>query len=346
MGNLISGDYMPASRRRQGASSANAGPGELDSYNRSSLALDELDDVAAQWPHQLPRLISTRYSTTAAQERVLFKGLDPQVLGRSRKSSILSFGIHALIVALVLWWGITAHPRVVQTTDTALTPMHFTLYLPPPPPPPVMPVAKAAGGGGGGGAHQVVEPPHGQPPKVARIQTLPPQIMRVNNPKLAVEPTMRVNIPTSTPLPNFGMTQSPQVALAQQGSGSGSGFGQGFGGGIGASQGSGAGTGTGGGYGGGVMSIGGGVRAPVLIHSVEPQFTDQAREANYQGTVTLQIIVDAQGVPQDIHVVRSLGKGLEEKAIEAVRQYRFKPAVYQGSPVAVQMQVEVEFRLH
>ncbi|HEY1647021.1 MAG TPA: energy transducer TonB [Terracidiphilus sp.] len=315
-------------------------------YNRSSLALDTLEDPDAAWPQPMPHLISRRYAVAAgAPEPLIWKGLDTLSFKRDRKSSVVSFIIHTLVIAVILWWGMTAHTHVIQTAEMVVTPMHFTLYTPPPPPQ-IMPVAKISGGGGGGGAHQVVEPTQGHVPKVARIQTLPPQIVRVANPKLAVEPTMQVNIPSSSPLPNLGMAQSPQIALASQGSGSGSGFGHGMGGGIGASQGSGAGAGSGGGYGGGLMSVGGGVSAPVLIHSVEPEFTDQARQGNYTGTVSIQLIVDSQGTPQDVRVVHHLGMGLDEKAIAAVRQYRFRPATYQGHPVAVQMIVEVDFRLH
>jgi len=147
-------------------------------------------------------------------------------------------------------------------------------------------------------------------------------------------------------LPNIGMPDSPQIALASQGPGAHSGFGAGMGGGIGVGHGSGNGMGSGGGYGGGVMSVGGGVSAPEVIHSVDPQFTDEARGANLQGTVAIQLIVDSQGNPQATQVVRHLGMGLDQKAIEAVRQYRFRPAMYQGHPVAVQMVIEVSFRLH
>jgi TonB family protein len=142
------------------------------------------------------------------------------------------------------------------------------------------------------------------------------------------------------------MSNSPQIKLASQGSGSGSGFGQGAGGGIGMGRGIGAGPGSGGGYGGGVMSVGGGVSAPQIIHSVDPQFTDEARQADYQGTVSIQLIIDSQGNPQNVHVVRHLGMGLDEKAMEAVRQYKFRPAMYQGHAVAVQMIVNVDFHLH
>jgi TonB family protein len=344
MSNPISGTRNTGSRTGQLAKRSNGWVQDSDTYNRSSLALDMLDEGASTWPQPLPHLIPRRAATVpAAPDALIWKGLNPLEFKRDRKSKVVSFVIHSLVIAVVLWWGLTAHSPVLQTTTMEVTPMHFTLYDPPPV---VMPVAKVAGGGGGGGAHQVIEPTRGHLPKIARIQTLPPQIVRVSNPKLAVEPTMQVNMPVNTSMPNLGMNQSPQIALASQGNGGGSGFGHGLGGGIGASQGSGAGAGTGGGYGGGIMSVGGGVSAPALIHSVEPEFTEQARQANYQGTVSIQLIVDAQGNPQDVRVARHLGMGLDEKAVEAVRQYRFRPAVFQGHPVAVQMIVEVDFRLH
>jgi TonB family protein len=119
-----------------------------------------------------------------------------------------------------------------------------------------------------------------------------------------------------------------------------------MGGGIGMGHGIGAGPGSGGGYGGGLMSVGGGVSAPQVIHSVEPEFTESARSANYQGTVSIQLIVDSQGNPQNVQVMRHLGMGLDEKAIQAVKEYRFRPAMYQGHPVAVQMVIDVDFHLH
>jgi TonB family protein len=94
------------------------------------------------------------------------------------------------------------------------------------------------------------------------------------------------------------------------------------------------------------MSVGGGVSAPVVIHSVQAEFTPEARAADFQGNVSIQLIIDSQGNPQNVHVVRHLGMGLDEKAVEAVKQYRFKPAMYQGHPVAVQMVIEVDFHLH
>jgi TonB family protein len=94
------------------------------------------------------------------------------------------------------------------------------------------------------------------------------------------------------------------------------------------------------------MSVGGGVSAPTVIHSVEPEFTEEARQANFQGSVAIQLIVDAQGNPQNVHVTRHASYGIDEKAVAAVRQYKFRPAMYGGHPVAVQIVIDVDFHLH
>jgi protein TonB len=155
-----------------------------------------------------------------------------------------------------------------------------------------------------------------------------------------------IKLPDNPNMPNIGIPQSTQVALASQGSGSGSGFGTGSGGGIGSGNGNGLGPGEGGGYGGGAMHPGGGVSAPVLIYDPDPEFSDEARRAKYQGICLVGLIVDAQGNPQQVHVVRPLGMGLDEKAIEAVRQYKFKPAMFKGKAVPVEINIEVNFRIY
>jgi len=269
-----------------------------------------------------------------AVNQMEFKG-DP-------RSRTISFAIHVVAITLVLLLAVKARIIVKLQPNTIVTPVDFRVPITPI----TLPVAKAMGGGGGGGAQEVVEASKGHLPMVAKIQITPPQIIRINRPKLGIEPTEMVRIPDNNKLPNLGMAQSPQVAFASQGRGSGSGFGQGLGGGIGAGRGSGVGPGSGGGYGGGLMSVGGGVIAPVVIHSVEPEFTDDARRANYQGIVSIKLIVDSQGNPQDVRLASHLGMGLDEKAIEAVRQYKFRPATYQGHPVSVQIVIDVDFHLH
>lgn len=207
-----------------------------------------------------------------------------------------------------------------------------------------------AGGGGGGGSHSVTPPSQGKLPPRSMDPVTPPQVQRVDNPKIAMEPTINVQkeiqLPDNPQMLNFGV-KSSSVKLASNGSGSGGGIGSGSGGGIGSGRGNGYGPGTGGNTGGGVYTLGGGDKQPVLIHSVEAEFSDEARRNKYQGVVVIQIIIDAQGMPQNPRVVRSLGMGLDEKAIEAVKMYRFKPALKDGkTPVPVRMNIEVNFRLY
>ncbi len=270
--------------------------------------------------------------------------VDPLAVKRDPMSSAISFVMHAAVFALVLWFAFQAHKQFVAPPQVAVVPLEMKPYIPV-----TLPAPKTMGGGGGGGAHQVVEATKGKLPPIAKTQIAPVEILKIDHPKLAAAPTVvmpqRVNIPTNSSMPNFGDTQSPQVAVVSQGSGSGSGFGRGHGGGIGSGNGAGVGPGSGGGYGGGIMSVGGGVAAPRVIHAVDPEFSDAARQTKYQGIVSIQLIVDPQGNPEDIRVVRHLGMGLDEKAIQAVRQYKFKPAMYQGHPVPVQIVIDVDFHL-
>ena len=95
-----------------------------------------------------------------------------------------------------------------------------------------------------------------------------------------------------------------------------------------------------------VYRVGGGVTAPHPVYTPSPEYSDQARKSKYQGTVVLWMVIGSDGCPRDIKVARSLGMGLDEKAIEAVRAWRFEPARKYGQPVAVQINVETSFRLH
>ena len=103
--------------------------------------------------------------------------------------------------------------------------------------------------------------------------------------------------------------------------------------------------------------IGDGVSAPQVIYSVDPEFTDKARKKKLSGTCTVGLLVDATGMPQDVHIVksaaesvapklRSAARSLDEKSIEAVKQYKFKPAMYQGKPVPVETSVEIAYRIY
>lgn len=93
----------------------------------------------------------------------------------------------------------------------------------------------------------------------------------------------------------------------------------------------------------GITRVGGGVSAPVVIHSIEPKFSDEATRSNIGGVCIVTLIVDAHGMPQNVRVTQKLGYGLDEKAIEAVNHFRFKPAVKDGEPVEVKVSIEINF---
>ena len=211
--------------------------------------------------------------------------------------------------------------------------------------------ADSNGGGGGGGDHSIVDPIKGHLPKIEKNPIVPPQVLTVDKPKLAMDAAIdvqkNITLPDNPTLPTIGVTKSPNVSVLSGGQGSGSGIGTGSGGGLGSGNGDGYGPGTGGGAGGGLYHVGGGVSAPVPLNSVEAEFSDEARRAKYQGVCLISLIVDAQGNPQNPRVVRALGMGLDEKALEAVRKYKFKPALKDGrTPVPVMITVEVNFRLY
>jgi protein TonB len=210
-----------------------------------------------------------------------------------------------------------------------------------------LPIAKQkAGGGGGGGDQDKLSASRGNLPRSAREQITPPAVViRNDNPRLKVEATV-VAPPT---LAQLGISGNPLAADALQpsnGIGSGGGIGSGAGGGIGSGTGPGVGPGNGGGFGGGTYRVGGGVSAPRAIYDPDPEYSEEARKAKHQGTVLLWIVVGPDGRPRDIRVQRALGMGLDEKAVAAVRTWRFAPAMKDGHPVAVEVNIEVNFRLY
>jgi TonB family protein len=94
-----------------------------------------------------------------------------------------------------------------------------------------------------------------------------------------------------------------------------------------------------------VYNIGNGVSAPVILRKVEPEYTEEARKAKYAGTVLLQVEVWPDGTVHNAKVLRSLGLGLDEKAVEAVKQWKFRPGYKDGRPVAVTVAIQIRFNL-
>jgi protein TonB len=91
------------------------------------------------------------------------------------------------------------------------------------------------------------------------------------------------------------------------------------------------------------MNIGGEVSGPSVIYKVTPEFSEEARKAKFTGVVLVGLIVDERGMPQNVHVIRGVGMGLDEKAVEAVKQFRFKPGKFKGKPVATHLNFELSF---
>jgi len=253
------------------------------------------------------------------------------------------FFIGGLIAISIM--GVRAVKEKPKETVTLIAP-----DLSPAPLPMTKPSAKTSGGGGGGGDHDVLQAPKGKLPKRAMEQITPPaMVIRNDHPKLPVEPTVVVppQIKLADTMPNIG---NPMSAVPSgppsNGTGGGGGIGSGSGGGVGSGHGPGVGPGYGGGIGGGVFRVGGGVSPPRALDTPDPEYSEEARKAKYQGTCVLWLIVGPDGKPRDVKVARALGMGLDEKAIEAVRNWKFAPAMKDGKPVAVQINVEVNFRLY
>lgn len=89
----------------------------------------------------------------------------------------------------------------------------------------------------------------------------------------------------------------------------------------------------------------GGVTPPRVIYEPDPKYADAARQAQSQGTVYLSLVVTAAGLPEYVHVVKSLDSRLDQKAVEAVKQWKFEPAMKNGKPVAIVIAIEVNFKL-
>ncbi|MFY9680449.1 MAG: energy transducer TonB [Candidatus Sulfotelmatobacter sp.] len=252
---------------------------------------------------------------------------------------------HVIVIALIIGGTILGRRIVTkveakQPVTELVDPGDYTLK----------PAKTQAGGGGGGGDRDVLKASRGHLPKFSmKPQLTPPEaVIRNPNPKLPELPTVMVPPDIKVAMnniPNLGDPKSTAV-IPSNGTGGGSGIGEGYGGGVGPGTGRGVGPGEGMGMGGGVYRAGRGVTPPRPIFSPDPEFSEEARKAKYQGVCTLMIVVDTDGRPTNLRVVNSLGMGLDEKALETVKTWRFEPGMKDGHPVKVEMAVEVDFHLY
>ncbi len=290
----------------------------------------------AFFPPKLPPLVLTS-TPIPVPDRMAVK-TNPWAVGTAT-------AVNGAILAIVIFMGARAIIQHINppTQTTTIDVGDFKLDAPKSP--------QQAGGGGGGGSHEIIDPIKGKLPKLDKAPVTPPMVPILEKPKLAVDSAIAVQqdikLPDNPNIPNIGVHSSANVTLASNGQGTGGGMGTGSGGGLGSGSGNGYGPGTGGNTGGGVFRVGGQVSAPVPLITPEAEFSDEARRAKYQGEVMITLIVDAQGNPINPRVVRPLGMGLDEKALEAVRKYKFKPALKDGrTPVPVMITIAVNFRLY
>ncbi len=261
----------------------------------------------------------------------------------SKASPAYSVVLHVVVLVLLIWVGKHLVTTVAQNQkvqeifmDSAFAKM-------------LAPADKPAGGGGGGGLRDPLPASKGKLPKLSTEQLVPPTPKPpVDNPKLPAEPSVMVlaQLPKLN-LPNYGDPLG-KVGPLSAGPGSGGGIGSGIGHGVGSGRGPGVGPGEGGNTGGGVFMPGrGGVSMPQCVENcaMKPPYSEEGYKLKIQGTVLLQMVVRADGSTDSFKILRGLGYGLDEAAIDTVRKWRFRPGYKDGKPVDVYAQVEVNFRL-
>ena len=261
--------------------------------------------------------------------------------GQEKRAGLSSMAIHVAVVGLLFLIGTNKAVQKAVKEQIDLIAPDLSPYKPT--------VKKDnMGGGGGGGDRSATPPSKGKLPRLADKQFVPPMAVVHNpDPKLVMEPTLIIQPDANIPKVNMDVLGDPlaKSGIASNGPGSGGGIGYGPGGGVGSGSGPGYGPGHGGNMGGGAYRIGGGVSPPSVLLKVEPEYSEEARKAKFQGTVILFVVVDEKGNPRELKVIRPLGLGLDQKAIEAVEKWKFRPGMKDGKPVAVQATIEVNFRL-
>jgi protein TonB len=256
-----------------------------------------------------------------------------------KRSALVSGILHAVAIALiVLATGsktaqrLVPHTRLIGSRD-----IHPYLVRP-----------RGAEGGRGGGSRDDAPASRGPMPKATARPFVPPvAVVRNDHPILTMEPALLS--PVDMPMPHADQYGLPDGVIGPGSNGPGwaGGIGAGCCGGAGDHRGQGYGNhdGPGGGISGGPVAFAGSASAPVLLWKTEPEYSEEARKAKVQGTVILRIEVDSRGRAQLITVERSLGLGLDDRAVEAVRRWKFKPGYQNGKPVVTVAIVEVNFRL-
>jgi len=256
-------------------------------------------------------------------------------------SQMLAVGLHIVVIGLLvipIFTNVLPASTEAKNKQVNVTPLDISPYMA------KLPAGNdKAGGGGGANNHTLTPTSKGKLPKFTMTQFAAPQAKILNlNPKLAMDPTLLGPPDLKIPSPNVANFGDPlgKSVTDSLGNGNGTGIGSGSGGGLG--------PGEGGGTGGGVFRAGlNGVGSPMCIYCPQPEYSDEARKAKYQGTVLLDVTVTADGRVISPIVIKGPGLGLEEKALSQVRNWKMRPAVGpSGKPVNCRVQIEVTFHLY
>jgi len=256
-------------------------------------------------------------------------------------SQMLAVGLHIVVIGLLvipIFTNVLPASTEAKNKQVNVTPLDISPYMA------KLPAGNdKAGGGGGANNHTLTPTSKGKLPKFTMTQFAAPQAKILNlNPKLAMDPTLLGPPDLKIPSPNMANFGDPlgKSVTDSLGNGNGTGIGSGSGGGLG--------PGEGGGTGGGVFRAGlNGVGSPMCIYCPQPEYSDEARKAKYQGTVLLDVTVTADGRVISPIVIKGPGLGLEEKALSQVRNWKMRPAVGpSGKPVNCRVQIEVTFHLY
>lgn len=256
------------------------------------------------------------------------------------RSALVSGILHAAAIALILLLTGSQSARKLLPHTRLLGPRDISRYV-------VRP--RASDGGGGGGARDDSPASRGPLPKAVRRPFVPPvAVVRNDHPILTMEPALLSPVEIRMPAADqYGLPDGVTGVLRSNGPGANGGMGGGCCGGAGDHRGPGYGDhdGVEGVMAGPPARLVGSASAPVLLWKTEPEYSEEARKAKVQGTVILRIEVDTRGQAQLITVHRSLGLGLDDRAVDAVRRWKFKPGYQNGKPVVTVAIVEVNFRL-
>jgi protein TonB len=303
---------------------------------------------------RLGRVLVERARAASSAPDPLFTVISGPTSSRRRLVPLaLSSSLHAglaIVFVVVAGWSIAPRAAALRLDDRPADLLRMVFLQTPGP----------GGGGGGGGLKQPTPPPKAmregtrrlssplpkrQPPKPIEPTPKPPE----PPPPLKAEQLPVVVAPIVTapadPRTRIGVMEQTSAQTDAHGPGQGGGAGTGAGTGLGAGDGAGIGPGSGGGTGGGPYRPGSGITPPRLLREVKAEYTEEARQRSISGDVLLEIVVRRDGSVGDVRVLQGLGGGLNDRAVRAVRQWRFAPAERLGAAVDVIVEVAVEFTL-